>query len=120
MGKYSVDLSNEAKENLKLWHKSDNKVAIKRIEQIFEELAEHPRTGIGKPERLKHHLSGLWSREIDKKNRIVYDIRDVEIAVFIVSKDGSGVASRRGIITFDGYSSYRRTVPRCRTNPTTQ
>jgi toxin YoeB len=88
MGKYSLVLSNEAKEHLRIWHRSGDKAAIKRIEQIFVELAEHPQKGIGKPERLKHQLSGLWSREIDKKNRIVYDIRDTEIAVYIVSAKG--------------------------------
>lgn len=88
MGKYSVDLSDEAKEHLKLWHKSGDKAVIKRIDRIFEELAEHPQTGIGKPERLKHQFSGLWSRKLDEKNRIVYDIRESEVAVYIVSARG--------------------------------
>jgi len=88
MGKYSVDLSDEAKEHLKLWHKSGDKAVTKRIERIFEELAEHPQTGIGKPERLKHQFSGLWSRKLDEKNRIVYDIREREVAVYIVSARG--------------------------------
>lgn len=88
MGKYSVDLSDEAKKHLKLWHKSGNKVVVNRIERIFDELAEHPQTGIGKPEQLKHQFSGLWSRKLDEKNRIVYDIRESEIAVYIVSARG--------------------------------
>jgi len=88
MGKYSIAVSDEAKKHLRLWHKSGDKAVIKRIDRIFEELAEHPQTGIGKPERLKHQLSGLWSRKLDDKNRIVYDIQESEVAVYIVSARG--------------------------------
>lgn len=38
--------------------------------KILEELAESPFEGIGKPEALKYELSGLWSREINKKDRL--------------------------------------------------
>jgi len=88
MGKYSIAVSDEAREHLRLWHKSGDKAVIKRIERIFEELAEHPQTGIGKPERLKHQLSGLWSRKLDEKNRIVYDIQESKVSVLIVSVRG--------------------------------
>lgn len=88
MGKYSIAVSDEAREHLRLWHKSGDKAVIKRIDRIFEELAEHPQTGIGKPERLKHQLSGLWSRKLDEKNRIVYDIQESKVSVLIVSARG--------------------------------
>lgn len=88
MGKYSVALSDEARKHLKLWHKSGNKVVIKRIERIIRELEEHPQTGIGKPEQLKYQMTGLWSRKLDDKNRIVYDIRESEVSVYILSAKG--------------------------------
>ena len=44
-------------------------------------------TGTGKPEQLKH-LTNLWSRRIDKKNRILYTIREEIITVFVISLKG--------------------------------
>jgi toxin YoeB len=34
-----------------------------------------PRTGTGKPERLKHLGGEVWSRRITEKDRLVYDIQ---------------------------------------------
>jgi toxin YoeB len=36
----------------------------------------HPFEGIGKPEPLKHNLSGFWSRRINQEHRIIYEIID--------------------------------------------
>ena len=47
----------------------------------FADIQSHPKEGIGNPEELKYELSGLWSREIDKKNRIIYEIQDDAIHV---------------------------------------
>nr|DAI26803.1 MAG TPA: YoeB-like toxin [Caudoviricetes sp.] len=35
---------------------------------------EHPATGLGKPERLRHQLSGCWSRRINLTDRMVYSV----------------------------------------------
>lgn len=84
MEKYSVALSPRAKEELKSVHKSGNKAAIKKIETLIRELAEHPQTGTGKPEQLKG-VEGVWSRRIDKKNRLIYMIKEDEIIVLVLS-----------------------------------
>lgn len=48
-----------------------------------------PREGIGQPERLKHFKDKeVWSRKIDKKNRIVYLIKDDELIILVVSMLG--------------------------------
>ena len=44
-------------------------------------------TGTGKPEQLKH-LNNLWSRRLDKKNRMVYTISEEIITVFVISVKG--------------------------------
>ncbi len=88
MGRYTVTLSDTAKKHLALHHRSGNKVIIKRIERIFVELGEHPFTGIGKPELLKHDLSGLWSRRLDEKNRLVYEVNEESITVSVVTAKG--------------------------------
>ncbi|MGL6119621.1 MAG: Txe/YoeB family addiction module toxin [Fusobacteriaceae bacterium] len=48
----------------------------KRIDFLIEDISEHPYEGIGKPHALKYELSGSWAREIDKKDRIVYRVKD--------------------------------------------
>lgn len=88
MGKYFVTISESAKIQLAKHYKSGDKVLIKRIERIFEELNEHPFLGIGKPEALKYELTGLWSRRLDDKNRLVYSVVEESITVFVVSAKG--------------------------------
>lgn len=53
----------------------------KRINRMSEEAARDPATGIGKPERLSHNLSGYWSRRITDEHRLVYQLRDEELIV---------------------------------------
>ncbi|MCF2489130.1 Txe/YoeB family addiction module toxin [Dyadobacter sp. CY347] len=88
MGRYSVTFSDRAKKDLSFLHKSGGKSLVKRIERIFEELGEDPYSGIGKPEQLKNNLSGLWSRRIDKKHRLVYQIIEKTVTVFVIAAKG--------------------------------
>ena len=53
------------------WQKTDRKT-LKRIHQLISDIQRSPYEGVGKPERLKHALSGYWSRRIDAEHRIVY------------------------------------------------
>ena len=47
----------------------------KKIDRLILDIMEHPETGIGKPERLKWHNDRcMYSRRIDEKNRLVYEI----------------------------------------------
>lgn len=62
------------------WQKTDKKV-LKRINQLISDIQRSPFEGIGKPEPLKHALSGYWSRRIDSEHRIVY--RTDDDALFI-------------------------------------
>lgn len=60
------------------WHKHDKRV-LKRINRLIEDIQVSPFVGLGKPEPLKHDLSGCWSRRIDLEHRLVYFIKDEEI-----------------------------------------
>ena len=64
---------------------SGDKQLLKKIEVLLEELREHPRIGTGQPEQLKHHLQGLYSRRINLKHRLVYDIQDEIVTVIILN-----------------------------------
>lgn len=88
MGRYSVTISDRAKKDLLFLFKSGDRTLIRRIERILEELGEHPYFGVGKPEPLRHDLAGLWSRRIDKKHRIVYQVIEEAITVYVVAAKG--------------------------------
>ena len=49
---------------------------------------EHPFIGKGKLEQLKHEFSGLWFRRLDEKNRLVYDVREENVTVYVLSAKG--------------------------------
>ena len=65
----------EAWEDYLYWQ-TTNKQNVKRINTLIKSMLRTPFEGIGKPEPLKHDLSGSWSRRIDQENRIVYDVAD--------------------------------------------
>lgn len=78
----------DAEADLEYWKRSGNKKALKKIEQLIRELDEHPKTGTGKPEELKHGLSGFYSRHIVKKDRMVYEIKEEQGVVVVYSMRG--------------------------------
>ncbi|HLV45751.1 MAG TPA: Txe/YoeB family addiction module toxin [Flavobacterium sp.] len=68
--------------------KSGNKSVEKKIKTILNELKEHPYTGTGQPEQLKHELSGFWSRRINQKDRIIYSVEEEIVTVEVISAMG--------------------------------
>jgi toxin YoeB len=88
MGKYHIEISESAKIDFLKHKKSGNKATLKKIDQLISELREHPFSGSGKPEALKHILSGLWSRRINKKDRLIYEVQDEIVTVYVVSAMG--------------------------------
>jgi len=76
-----ISFTHEALEDLKFWQKSGNTIVLKRIRQLLQAIEANPFNGIGKPEALKHHLSGFWSRRINQEHRIVYLVQDNVITV---------------------------------------
>jgi toxin YoeB len=63
----------KAWEDYLYWQKTDKKI-VKRINTLIKEIQREPFEGIGKPEPLKHALSGYWSRRINDEHRVVYKI----------------------------------------------
>ena len=62
------------------WQTQDRKT-LKRINLLIADVLREPFAGIGKPEPLKHILSGAWSRRIDETNRLVYYVSDDHIVI---------------------------------------
>jgi toxin YoeB len=84
---YTVIFSTKAEQDLKALKMSEPQ-AYKKARLLIEELAEHPKTGRGKPQLKKYDLEGLYARKITDKHRLVYSINDETITVDILSAKG--------------------------------
>lgn len=62
------------------WQKTDKK-KIKRINLLIRDIQRTPYEGIGKPEALKHGLSGYWSRRINDEHRLVYKVENDSVFI---------------------------------------
>ncbi len=71
--KLNLVFSDHAWEDYTYWQCNDKKM-VQKINQLIKEITRDPHTGIGKPEALKHGLSGYWSRRINDEHRIVYKV----------------------------------------------
>ena len=80
--KRQLIFSDEAWEDYLYWQATD-RAMLRRIHELIKDIKRTPYQGIGKPEPLKHQLSGWWSRRIDGEHRFVYRI--VEEAIQVAS-----------------------------------
>ena len=65
--------------------RTQDKVLHKNLCKLLKEmLRSDPTTGLGKPEPLRHNLSGLWSRRISAKDRLIYKFDDHYIYIFAI------------------------------------
>lgn len=71
-----VIYSEKAQKDREFWKKSGNKAIMNKISALIEDIQLHPFEGIGKPEPLKHQLSGKWSRRINREHRIIYQVTE--------------------------------------------
>ncbi len=83
---YHLDFTDKAKEDIATHEKAGNQMVVKKLFKLLTELSEHPYRGTGKPEALKHELSGCWSRRINKEHRLIYEVKGD--TVFIHSAKG--------------------------------
>jgi toxin YoeB len=75
-------LTDTAKEDIKFFLKSGQTSIVKKIEKLLKSIKETPFGGIGKPEPLKHDYSGKWSRRVDSKHRIIYEVEGELIYIY--------------------------------------
>ena len=62
-------------EDYLFWQQHDRKT-LKKINELIKESIRTPFEGTGKPEPLKHDLSGWWSRRINIEHRLFYRVED--------------------------------------------
>jgi toxin YoeB len=78
--KRRVIFESDAFEDFTEWAQVDKKL-YKKIVELLKDIDRSPFTGLGKPEPLKHDLSGFWSRRINDEHRLVYTVTDEEMII---------------------------------------
>ncbi|MGO9228136.1 MAG: Txe/YoeB family addiction module toxin [Bryobacteraceae bacterium] len=76
----NLEFDASAFEDLASWVERDRAQAL-RILKLVREIQREPFSGPGKPEPLKHELSGCWSRRIDHEHRLVYQVQEDKIRI---------------------------------------
>lgn len=72
--------ADEAWEDYLYWQRQDRRMT-ERINKLIRETQREPYSGIGKPEALKHALSGFWSRRITDEHRMVYRVEGDDLLI---------------------------------------
>jgi toxin YoeB len=86
--KYTVEISPLAEKHIQFFKKSGQKILLKKIEKLIDELELHPYEGTGKPEALKYENLGKWSRRIDQRHRLIYEVFEDEVLIEVISAFG--------------------------------
>ena len=83
---YDLQFKPSAKKELEQIKRSGNKALFKKMTNLLHEITEHPRTGTGQVEQLKHYpYKQTWSRRLNQEYRLVYEIHDDTVVVLVVS-----------------------------------
>ena len=67
--------SDRAWEDYLYWQKNDKRM-LKKVNESIRDIDRNQHEGIGKPEPLRHSLSGFWSRRINEEHRLIYRIME--------------------------------------------
>ena len=84
---YEIEYTEIAKEHIRILRENDP-AAFKKVTQLLLELIDHPKTGTGHPEQLKGADAGKWSRRINKKHRLVYEVYEKQVLVLVLAAYG--------------------------------
>jgi toxin YoeB len=82
-----ITISPQALTDLAYWKSTNQKSILKRIELLLNSIEKSPFDGIGKPEKLKHVLTGFWSRRITDKHRLIYNVQPNQIIILSLKGD---------------------------------
>lgn len=81
---YRIIITEDAVADIAAYKKSDTQ-SFNKVQAFLAELKDHPKTGTGQPERLKYKKGEIWSRRINKKDRLVYEVEDETVTVTVLS-----------------------------------
>ena len=66
--------------------KKDKRLHAALCKVLQEMLRNDPAVGVGKPEPLKHNLSGLWSRRLSQKDRVIYRFDEQSVYIHAIGR----------------------------------
>ncbi|ACQ66883.1 Txe/YoeB family addiction module toxin [Candidatus Hamiltonella defensa] len=75
-----IVFSSQSWEDYLYWQQVDKKT-LKRINELLRDIQCTPFSGKGKPEPLKHDLSGFWSRRITDEHRLIHGINNTTLKI---------------------------------------
>src|ERR1035437_6464730 len=82
---YKISILKNAEDDL-LWFRKHDPISYSKCYRLVSEIAENPREGIGKPERLKYFEFETYSRRVNLKDRMIYTIyedkKEIDISSF--------------------------------------
>ena len=82
---YKITIVKKAQDDL-AWFRRNDKSSYLKCFDLVRDLIENPRTGIGKPERLKYLEKEVYSRRVNHKDRMIYTIyealKEIDITSF--------------------------------------
>jgi toxin YoeB len=82
---FELKYSEKVTKDVLKYQKSGNKNYLEKIDILFIELKNHPKTGTGKPEQLKYFEKPTISRRNSEKHRLVYEINEEAFIVNVLS-----------------------------------
>ncbi len=82
---YKLLFSKNALDDIRFHRKSGDRAVLTKMDQLLNELLLHPSSGTGQTEKLKHELSGKFSRRINRKHRLIYQIDELSRTVIVLS-----------------------------------
>ena len=89
MGQYQIELSVKAQKDILQIKKRGSKIDMSKVVKLLEELENHPREGTGLPKPLRNKGDAeIWSRRLNQKDRIIYEIIDSKILILVFSSIG--------------------------------
>ena len=78
---FEIEFSEEFIKDIKKHQKGGNKILLKKIDTFLTEIRINPTEGTGKPEQLKYFKAEIWSREINRQHRLVYEIKENDVEI---------------------------------------
>ncbi len=86
---YDITYTPTFLDNINTHKKIGNKKLLNKISQLEKDIEQHPRSGIGKFERLKYYKEHeIYSRRIDREHRLVYEILEDDAIVILMAALG--------------------------------
>lgn len=82
---YILEFTKVAIADIEKHKKAGDKVVLKKIAKLLNEIKENPTQGTGQIELLKYGFAGKFSRRINHKHRLVYSIEEEIITVHVLS-----------------------------------